>query len=243
LRADHILITGDLTTTALPSEFRAARAALARWLLDPTRVTVIPGNHDRYTLYAHHSRRFEKFFGEYAPQRSYPWLRRLAPDLAILGLDPTRAGISARGKLPAGQIDRARATLAAAGPITRLLIACHYPVAVPTAFAGEYLRKPLVNRKELCEWLATIGPHIYCCGHVHAAWAFQPDQVPDQLCLNAGAPLLRERSGLLLPGFLDIELAGRSVSVHHHAWVGDGWDRQPLFHARDFFPVSHRAGV
>ncbi len=29
LRADHILITGDLTTTALPAEFRAARAALA----------------------------------------------------------------------------------------------------------------------------------------------------------------------------------------------------------------------
>ena len=28
LEADHILITGDLTTTALPEEFRAARSAL-----------------------------------------------------------------------------------------------------------------------------------------------------------------------------------------------------------------------
>ncbi len=52
LRPDHILITGDLTTTALPSEFRAARAALADWLDDPARVTIVPGNHDRYTLYA-----------------------------------------------------------------------------------------------------------------------------------------------------------------------------------------------
>ena len=35
LEPDHILITGDLTTTALPAEFRAARAALADWLDDP----------------------------------------------------------------------------------------------------------------------------------------------------------------------------------------------------------------
>ena len=34
LNADHILITGDLTTTALPAEFRAARAALADLLAD-----------------------------------------------------------------------------------------------------------------------------------------------------------------------------------------------------------------
>ncbi len=77
LDADHILITGDLTTTALPAEFRAARAALADWLADAERVTIIPGNHDRYTLYAHYSRRFEQYFGEFAPQTTFPWLRRL----------------------------------------------------------------------------------------------------------------------------------------------------------------------
>src|SRR5271166_3018009 len=45
LNPDHILITGDLTTTALPAEFRAARRALGHLLNDPERVTVIPGNH------------------------------------------------------------------------------------------------------------------------------------------------------------------------------------------------------
>ena len=57
LDPDHILITGDVTTTALPAEFQAARAALTRWLDDPVRVTIVPGNHDRYTLRAHRSRR------------------------------------------------------------------------------------------------------------------------------------------------------------------------------------------
>jgi 3',5'-cyclic AMP phosphodiesterase CpdA len=235
LRADHILVTGDLTTTALPGEFRAARAALAECLTDPARVTIIPGNHDRYTLYAHHSRRFERFFGDFSPERSYPWLRRLDADTAILGLDPTRSGISASGKLPRKQLFSARAILSNAGPIARLVIACHYPVAVPPRFEREYAHKSLVNRAGLTEWLRAIGPHVFCCGHVHAAWAYQPDQVPGQLCLNAGAPLLRDKTGLRPPGFLEITLDGHAVIVHHHAWTGDAWDVRRLFEARDFF--------
>ena len=74
----------------------------------PGRVTVIPGNHDRYTWWAHRSRRFEKFFGEFAPRREYPWLRPLDPDTAILGLDPTRAGGHRAGKLPPEQLAAAQ---------------------------------------------------------------------------------------------------------------------------------------
>src|SRR5690242_4432219 len=48
LEPDHVLITGDLTTTALPSEFAAAREELSDLLADPERATVVPGNHDRY---------------------------------------------------------------------------------------------------------------------------------------------------------------------------------------------------
>ena len=235
LRADHILITGDLTTTALPDEFRAARAALADWLGDPARATIIPGNHDRYTLYAHHSRRFERYFGDFSPQRSYPWLRRLDADTAILGLDPTRSGISASGKLPPYQLIRAREILASAGPIARLVIACHYPVAVPPRFERDYAHKPLVNRNVLAEWLRAIGPHLYCCGHIHAAWAYQPEEVAGQLCLNAGAPLLRDKTGLRPPGFLEITLEGRTVIVHHHSWTADTWDVRLLFQADNFF--------
>jgi 3',5'-cyclic AMP phosphodiesterase CpdA len=238
LRADHILITGDLTTTALPGEFRAARAGLADWLGDPARATIIPGNHDRYTLYAHHSRRFERYFGDFSPQRSYPWLRKLDADTAILGLDPTRSGISASGKLPRDQLIRAREILANAGPIARLVIACHYPVAVPPRFEREYAHKPLVDRAGLMEWLRAIGSHIYCCGHVHAAWAYQPQEVPGQLSLNAGAPLLRDKTGLRPPGFLEITLDGYAVIVRHHSWTGDAWAVRILFEAEDFFGLG-----
>src|SRR5208337_3744898 len=50
LDPDHILITGDLTPTALPAEFRAARTGLGPWLKDPEKTTILAGNHDRYTV-------------------------------------------------------------------------------------------------------------------------------------------------------------------------------------------------
>jgi hypothetical protein len=237
LAADHILITGDLTTTALPAEFQDAREALADLLVDPTRVTVIPGNHDRYTDGSVRHRQFEKYFGMFAPSETFPWLRPLDSSTSILGLDPTRAHISARGFLPPAQLDKARDLLnSRANFPRRLIIASHYPVYAPPSYAAELKPKKMKNDVEVGDWLATIGPHLYCCGHVHAAWAFRPPALPNQLCLNSGAPLLRDPTGLRPPGFLEIELHDRDVSVLHHAWVGDGWEVRPLHQNPAFFP-------
>jgi len=237
LEPDHLLITGDLTTTALPDEFRSARAALADLLADPSRVTVVPGNHDRYTWAASRGRRFERYFGEFAPRREFPWLRRLGTATAILGLDPTRAGISARGKLPRSQWAEARRLIDGPASVPpRLVIACHYPAAVPRRFESEMARKPLVNADEVREWLRTIGPHLYCCGHVHAAWAYRPPEVPNQLCVNPGPPLLPAHFGHNHPGFAEIRLDGPAVTVDHHAWTGESWERRPLYRDLAFFP-------
>jgi 3',5'-cyclic AMP phosphodiesterase CpdA len=235
LNADHLLITGDLTTTALPDEFRAARAALSDLLVDSEWATILPGNHDRYTLWAHRSRRFERFFGAFAPQQSYPWLRRIDPETAILGLDPTRPGISASGRLPREQMLAAQHLLQSAGPIPRLMVACHYPVLVPEQFQSDYRRKPLINAGELQNWLSSIGPHLFCCGHVHAAWAFRPASLTNQLCLNPGAPLIASRTRHQLPGFLEIVLDGPSVTVTHHVWLGESWQSQEIHRADAFF--------
>jgi 3',5'-cyclic AMP phosphodiesterase CpdA len=233
---DHVLITGDLTTTALPAEFRAARAALEGLLVDPVRVTIVPGNHDRYTLRAHRSRRFEEYLGAFSPGSPYPWLRMLDSETAILGLDPTRAGVSARGKLPGAQLRAAQELVAGAAAIAGLLIACHYPVTAPPLYEYDYARKPLINAADLRRWLKTIGPHLYCCGHVHAAWVHQPESIPNQLCLNPGAPLLRDRSAGRLPGFLEILLERGDVTVRHHTWTGDSWHVGLMHQASNFFP-------
>jgi hypothetical protein len=235
LGADHLLITGDLTTTALPGEFHHAKTALSILLHDPAKVTIIPGNHDRYTLKAHRSRRFEHYFGSFAPEGQYPWLRAIDGQTAILGLDPTRAGVSASGRLPLRQLLAAPALVEAANGPTNLVVACHYPVAAPPEYELKLKRKPIVNAAALVDWLRTIGPHIYCCGHVHAAWVFRPSEIPNQLCLNAGAPLMRDRTGRSFPGFLEITIEGGDVSVEHHFWTGNSWDVRLLQSAPGFF--------
>ena len=196
LSPDHILITGDLTTTALETEFQGARLALADLLADRERTTVLPGNHDRYTTNSVRSKKFEAYFGEFAPRVAYPWLRFLDDHTAILGLDPTRSHISARGFLPPAQLVEAQELFEAQKDrIHRLIVACHYPVTAPRFYQSELNFKRLKNAADLRTWLAGIGPHVYCCGHVHAAWALVPPEMPNQLCLNSGAPLLRDHTG------------------------------------------------
>jgi predicted phosphodiesterase len=235
LGADHLLITGDLTTTALADEFHHARTALSGLLHDPARVTIVPGNHDRYTLRAHRSRRFERYFGAFAPEEPYPWLRPIDDGTAILGLDPTRAGVSASGKLPHSQLTAASDLVEAADGLRNLVIACHYPVVAPPEYAARLARKPIVNSAALSAWLRTIGPHIYCCGHVHAAWAFRPPSIPNQLCLNPGAPLMHDRRGRHHPGFLEITIEAGDVTVDHHVWDGTGWGVRTIHHERGFW--------
>ncbi len=236
LSPDHVLITGDLTTTALSSEFAAAKLALAPLLSDPSRATVLPGNHDRYTTGSVYFRKFEGAFGEFAPRLAYPWLKPLDSETAILGLDPTRSHLTARGFLPPAQLAEAERLIREEnGSIKRLIVACHYPVVAPPEYERELAKKRLVNGEGLRSWLSTIGPHLYCCGHVHAAWAFRPPSIPDELCLNSGAPLLRDPTGHHMPGFLEIDLDGPDVSVIHHAWNEKDWTAVEMRKTDGFF--------
>jgi 3',5'-cyclic AMP phosphodiesterase CpdA len=229
LKPDHILITGDMTTTALPSEFREASRVLDPLLEEAGRVTVVPGNHDRTTLRSFNTRRFEGTFGAFMPSAVFPWQRWLDDQTAILGLDPTRPHFAPRGALPADQLERARELTAdPERRPRRLIVACHYPVTAPVRYQRELLHKRLINDREIIAWLSGIGPHLYCCGHVHAAWAFRPRSLPNQLCLNAGAPLMSDPKGLRYPGFLEIDLDDSSVSVTHQAWVDPLWQSVPM---------------
>lgn len=242
--ADHLLITGDLTTTALRPEFAHARLALEPLLGDPERVSVLPGNHDRYTAHSVRTRAFERVFGEFSPTDNFPWLRWLDPRTAILAFDATRSHLSATGRLPEAQFRKARALLDdLEHRPKRLILGCHYPVAAPEPYRSELKKKRMVNAAEVSRWLRGIGPHVYCCGHVHAAWAFRPDEIPNQLCLNSGAPLLRDPTGRCPPGFLEIDLTEQSVTVRHHSWTGSDWSVTPMItDLRLFGPEASAVG-
>lgn len=88
---DHVICTGDLTQMSFPEEFETAAKLFGERLESPSRYTVIPGNHDRYTKDTDRSRHFEKWFGTLCADGNFPFLKRLSGSVTLVGLDPCRA--------------------------------------------------------------------------------------------------------------------------------------------------------
>jgi 3',5'-cyclic AMP phosphodiesterase CpdA len=233
---DHVLITGDLTTTALEEEFQVADQALRALALEPDSLTMIPGNHDRYTRRATSDRLFEKYFGRYAADHGYPWLKWVGADTAILALDacrPTR--MLARGSISAGQLETAQTLLDEAAPrIGRLLIACHYPAALPSGIRDSH-GHGLAGREHLLNFLARQAPHLYFHGHIHTAWSFVPDNMPRTICLNPGAAFKRNIGRGEHASMLEVILNDASVEVRRHVLRGVDWKVEELVQYKGFF--------
>jgi 3',5'-cyclic AMP phosphodiesterase CpdA len=122
---DHVVITGDLTNLALEPEFEAVRDMLDKELgFEPTRVSVVPGNHDLYTRGAQRSQRFTRYLAPYVTSDlpdlaatialgSFPFVR-LRDNVAIIGLSSAvpRLPLVASGELGKKQADALREILA-----------------------------------------------------------------------------------------------------------------------------------
>jgi 3',5'-cyclic AMP phosphodiesterase CpdA len=236
LRPDHILITGDLTTTSLEEEFAAAFREVFPLNGKHTTLTVIPGNHDRYTRPAARLRLFERHFGEFAPSEEYPWIRHIGESTAILGLDVSRPTlISARGMISSRQIEKARRLLEKSHEKTgRLIVACHYPVVLPDGLKADRLHG-LLGREILLAFLAQLGPHLYCHGHIHSSWAFTPPALPQALCLNPGAALKKRKNSGIDLLLLEILFEGEGVEVRRHALRRGTWETERLVILPEFF--------
>lgn len=233
---DHLLVTGDLTTTALEQEFAAVSSALATLGATPGSTSVIPGNHDRYTRRAAREHLFERHFAALAPSAGYPWLKWLDDGTALLGLDPTHPNVfSAEGTIAPSQLDKAQKLIDGFGSrLARLVVACHYPVAVPPGIV-EARGHGLRGAEDLRRFLRGLGPNLYCCGHIHATWCFTPTTLPRTLCLNPGAALKRNRRSGTRATLLEIELDGRSLSVRHHRLRREKWEASLLLSVSGFF--------
>lgn len=115
---DHVAFTGDLTNLALPSEFDAGTALLAR-IGDGTRLSAVPGNHDVYTAGAARSDRADRALAPWtegtARRDTYPWCKAPVPWLRIYGLSSAIPAppMIAWGEVGRAQLDRLAALIAA----------------------------------------------------------------------------------------------------------------------------------
>lgn len=90
LDVDHLIMTGDLAHCGLAREFVEIRAVLevTGWW-DEEKLTIVPGNHDRFNLYDHMSQTtMEDYFPVVSPRQ--PRFKRLDDGLMMLEIDSNR---------------------------------------------------------------------------------------------------------------------------------------------------------
>jgi 3',5'-cyclic AMP phosphodiesterase CpdA len=171
---DQLLVTGDLTHIGLPSEFVEARDWL-RALGDPSRVAVVPGNHDACVV-APWQDTFalwqDYMASDPAPAGSvraatFPSLR-VRGAIAFVGVStacPTPPGM-ATGTVGAQQMEQLPGLLqrAASAGLFRVVYLHHSPLA-----GQEKWRKRLTDAPQLQELLEEHGAELVLHGHGHRA--------------------------------------------------------------------------
>jgi len=168
--ADHVGVTGDLTQIGLDSEIAEARSWLER-IGPPSRVSVVPGNHDAYAGSGGDER-----WSPWAPymvgtdlgaagDAGFPYVRRFAR-VALIGVSSARptAPLLATGRLGQAQRERLERLLARLGEegLCRVVLMHHPPVP-----AGQSRRRQLEDADELRGLLQRAGAELVLHGHTH----------------------------------------------------------------------------
>ncbi|NBC95824.1 MAG: hypothetical protein GVY27_05665, partial [Deinococcus-Thermus bacterium] len=188
LEPDLLLCPGDVTTTALHAEF-----GLARWwfgeLFGRLPTLVIPGNHDRYTFTAARTRRFERYFGAWAPDQ-YPHRATFDGPLHVIAIDATQPNLlldpGRVGRTQRAALAREIAAVPAAG---RVIVMCHYTLGVPPHDRAEPRHHALVDESALRRVLRDADrPITFVHGHVHRPWCWRPAEAPNVVAINTGSP-------------------------------------------------------
>ncbi len=170
---DHIAVTGDLANIGLPQEHINALAWLES-LGPPSRVTVIPGNHDIYSRLRRDvgTGRWARYMTSDAEGArhagggdGFPFVRVLGR-VALIGLNsavPTPP-LVASGRLGSAQLERLGQVLErlAAAQLFRLVLIHHPPLS------GQARRfRALEDTRQLEAVLAKHGAELVIHGHNH----------------------------------------------------------------------------
>lgn len=220
LEPELCLLSGDLTTTALPAEFALVKRYLMP-LSDRVPTVGVPGNHDRYTYASSRRKRIDRLLPEMIP-RSFPHTRPLTDSWDLLALDAAAPHpYNARGRLGQVQLQAAERYIETRQADRGLVVLCHYPCALP-GYIHEHASHALQERDALRGALERCAARVvYLHGHIHQPWHHEPGDgsgVPFT-CIDAGAPCMIGRDEPLGQGFYHIDLPddpADPIRVEHH---------------------------
>jgi 3',5'-cyclic AMP phosphodiesterase CpdA len=233
LDVEHVVVTGDLTNLALESEYELVRDLLERDLgLDPTCVTIVPGNHDLYTRGALTSRRFERYLGRYLvsdlPELAvdtggarFPVVK-LRGNVAFVALSSAvpRPPLVAAGEL-GGQQLAALARVLAHPEVARrtIVVALHHPAVHPWSRLKTYV-EGLRDAPALLAQLRPLGGGgLLLHGHLHRrVQRIVPTEDGQLLQVGATSASLHHHEADRMAGFNVYDLGDATTQVEAHVY-------------------------
>lgn len=155
-----VVISGDLTQRARPSEFAEAAAFLEQL---PQPQLVVPGNHD-VPLYNPYSRFIGKLkrYQRYITPDLEPFF--LDDEIAVLGINTARSLTWKGGRISSRQIAITREKFCPLDPSIARVVVTHHPFDLPDSIAAGNL----VGRARIAmAHLAECGADLLLAGHMH----------------------------------------------------------------------------
>ncbi len=227
INPDRVLLTGDVTTTSLDNEFIDV-ANLLKPLSDSYDVTLVPGNHDRYTFHSARHQRVEALMEHLLPQQ-FPHFEQLDDHWHFLALDAARPRLMLScGRLGRRQIDQTREYLAGLTKKDGLLVLCHYPLSTPANVRPMAFNNRVSDGRAVRRLLADCPARIvFLHGHIHRPWIYEPSSgdMKGVTFINAGAPCLATSKYPGGQGFWQVDLPryGRGdLRLTHHVPMPPG---------------------
>lgn len=178
---DHLVVTGDVTFSGEPREFERA-ADMFRPFAEARKLTVVPGNHDVWTVDSLETGRFLRALGpdgkgmrKAAP--SYPHVVPLGDDAVLVALDTARFGEdpwATPGRIGLEQLRAARELVREHAKQGRaVVLAFHHHVVLPPERMPSdawVARMPLADADQVVRLVAELPVAAVLHGHRHTAF-------------------------------------------------------------------------
>lgn len=210
-RPDVVVLSGDITQRARPSQFRAAKAFVDR-LGAP--VLAIPGNHDiaLFDLWARLTRPYARYAAVFGAQLEPV---HSSSDLLVVGVNTTRAWRHKNGEVSAAQIDRVAKLLTAASPRQLRVVVVHQPAAVPRARDRPDL---LRGHGDATRAWSAAGADLVMGGHIHLPYTLALHGLARRLWVVQAGTAVSSRTRVEAPN---------SVNLVRWSGAADGRGIQP----------------
>jgi 3',5'-cyclic AMP phosphodiesterase CpdA len=223
LGIDTVFLTGDFTSTALPTEFERAAAWVRKTESRGMRPVVFPGNHDVYTFESERKERFRRYLGQWMPAEFLP-ARDALPGGTPVVYVPTVCPnwISSKGRIT--HLEAEAAQLLIKSSAEPLVVTGHYPVLNETATYTIAPERRLRNAAELRDVLGRSGKRIlYVAGHVHRFSLTCDPEYPNVTHLTTGTFFGRDH----IPGkegeFSEVHIEPDHFVVRRHLCRDGEW--------------------